>query len=157
MPPWLKDGDVYASLALIALGSLILYEAAPWDFYSPDGPGPAMFPRMYGVGMIGLSLLLLASKLSGGAAKADPDAKPIDWAGTRRAVGAFAGFAAAVLSMGHLGFTIPFALFTFFLVMFVWRRPVLTALATAVALPAVFYVTFPLLLGVQLPTGIIGF
>lgn len=157
MPRWLKDGDVYASLALIALGVLILAEAAPWEFYNPDGPGPAMFPRIYGAAMIGLSLILLVSKLAGSATAASPGEKPVDWAGTGRALAAFAVFASCVVSMGYLGFTLPFAAFTFFLVTFVWRRPLLTALATAIALPAAFYVTFPLLLGVQLPTGIIGF
>lgn len=157
MPRWLKDGDIYASLALIALGILILFEAAPWSFYTPDGPGPAMFPRIYGIAMIVLSLVLLLSKLGGHRAKPDPSAKPFDRAGTVRALAAFAAFAAAVLSMGYLGFTLPFALFTFFLVIFIWRRPLLTALATAIAIPAAFYMTFPVLLGVQLPTGIIGF
>lgn len=156
MPRFLKDGDVYASLALIGLGVMMLVQSLPWDFQSPDGPGPAMFPRIYGSAMIGLSIVLLASRLRGDVSPASSE-QPVNWTGIGRALFAFAVFAGAVASMGYAGFSIPFGLFTFFLVLFVFRRSFVTALATGIAMPAAFYVTFPTLLGVELPTGIVGF
>lgn len=156
MPRYLKDGDIYASLALIALGVMILVQSLPWDFQSPDGPGPAMFPRLYGSAMIALSVILLASKLRSNASAAASET-PLDWTGIARALFSFTVFAAAVASMGYAGFSIPFGLFTFFLVLFVFRRSFVTALVTGIAMPAAFYAMFPTLLGVELPTGIVGF
>jgi hypothetical protein len=59
--------------------------------------------------------------------------------------------------MQPLGFLTSFALLTFFLVMLVFHRSALTAGVTAVLCALGFYVIFPLLLGLDLPTGVLGF
>ena len=56
-----------------------------------------------------------------------------------------------------LGFVVSFALLTFFVVTFVFRRSPMTAGITAVAAALVFHVVFPVVLEVQLPTGVFGF
>ena len=66
-------------------------------------------------------------------------------------------FAVAVALMWPLGFVVSFALFTFVIVAFVFRRPLRTAAVTAVAAALVFYLIFPVTLDVQLPTGVFGF
>lgn len=158
MPRLLKDGDTLAAIALLALGTMILLQSAPWAFYSPDGPGPAMFPRIYGIAILGLSVALFYLRIRAlNKADGEREAGTIDWNGTRRALVSFAAFALSVAAMAFIGFTLAFALFAFFLVVTVFRKSVLTAALTAIGLAAMFYATFRLVLGVELPTGLVGF
>ena len=46
---------------------------------------------------------------------------------------------------------------TFFIVIVVFRRPMLTAAVTAVVAALVFHLIFPVILNVPLPTGFLGF
>ena len=55
-----------------------------------------------------------------------------------------------------LGFALAFALFTFFLVLVMYRRPVRTAAAVAVGGALAFYLLFPLALGIPVPVGVFG-
>jgi hypothetical protein len=59
--------------------------------------------------------------------------------------------------MNALGFLISFALLTFAIVALVFRRSPAAAGLTAVAASLAFYVTFPVILSVPLPTGYFGF
>ena len=75
----------------------------------------------------------------------------------KRALITWLAFAACIATMGILGFRLSFALFTFFLVAFVFQRTLLAAVLTAVGATAAFYIVFPVLLSVQLPVGWLGF
>jgi putative tricarboxylic transport membrane protein len=81
----------------------------------------------------------------------------LDWTTTGRALGTWAAFALAVVLMAPLGFVLSFALLTFFIVAWVFRRPLLTAGITAVVTALAFHLAFPVALGVDLPTGFFGF
>jgi putative tricarboxylic transport membrane protein len=150
----LRNGDVISGAVLAALGAYIVLQAHAWNYYSPDGPGPGFFPTWYGLLMVALALLLVVRTLL----RAEPaKAKKTDQSGTVLALSTWVAFAASVALMGYLGFLLSFALFTFFLVTVVFRRSLATAGATAICIAVAFYVTFAVVLGVQLPTGLLGF
>jgi putative tricarboxylic transport membrane protein len=155
----LKDGDVISGAALAALGVYIMMQARVWDYYTPDGPGPGFFPLWYGVTMVGLSLSLIVSSVwKARSANGRPGAAgAIDWQAAGRALATWAAFAVSVALMGVLGFVLSFVLLTFFIVIVVFRRPMLTAAVTAVVAALVFHLIFPVILNVPLPTGFLGF
>jgi putative tricarboxylic transport membrane protein len=150
----LHDGDILSGAVLGALGIYVVAEARVWTYYGSDGPGPAFFPIIQGIALVGLSLLLIirALRQSGPANKNE-----IDWTGTGRALGTWAAFAGCIALMEALGFLLAFALLTFFLVVVIFKRPLLVGAATAIGCALAFYVTFPFLLGLSLPTGPLGF
>jgi putative tricarboxylic transport membrane protein len=147
-----RDGDVISGGLLAALGLYILLEARNWTYSGPGGPGPGFFPIWYGVLMIALSLALIASRLL----TAREEAGAPDWSAIARALSTWLAFAAAVALLKPLGFLVSFALLTFFLVAFVFRRSPLTAAVTALAVALGFQITFPWALGVPLPVGLLG-
>ena len=75
----------------------------------------------------------------------------------KRALITWLAFAACIATMGILGFRVSFALFTFFLVAFVFQRTLLAAVIDGCRSYAAFYIVFPVLLSVQLPVGWFGF
>ena len=150
----LKDGEIYAGLALAGLGTFIAAEASKWSYYSPDGPGPGFFPLWYGLLILALSLLLIVGRIVRPLEAPD---RPTDWLGVARALGTWAALVAAIAAMKPAGFLISFTCLTFLLVLVVFRKSILLALITAVALSAGFYLLFKLALGVDLPAGPLGF
>ena len=81
----------------------------------------------------------------------------MNWREVKWALWAWAGLAASVALLKVLGFLLSFALFTFFLVYVVYRRPLGAAVAVAACTTAGFYVVFPVGLTVELPLGWLGF
>jgi len=139
------NADLWSGLALAALGGYIIVQASGWEYLGSDGPGPGFFPLWYGIAMAALSLaLVLASAL-----RSEPEA--VDWRGAGRALALWLAFALAVASLKLVGFLASFAAFTFFMVAVMYRRPLKVAAAVAAASAAVFYLVFPLALGVNLP------
>jgi len=147
-----RNGEVISGAVLAALGSYIFVQSRAYDYYTADGPGPGFFPTWYGVAMVVLSLaLIITSARRGG------EGRPLDWRGISRALLTWAAFAASVALMGTLGFVVSFALLTFCVVTLVFKRSLLTAGLTAVGAALAFHVVFPVILEVQLPTGLLGF
>jgi putative tricarboxylic transport membrane protein len=148
-----RDGEVLSGALLAALGAFIVIEARQWGYYASTGPGPGFLPTIYGLAMIALSLLLIANKV-----RSRPhEHRAVDWPATRRALFTWTAFVVAAALLKPLGFVLSFALLTFAIVAFVFRRPLHKAAATAVLTAAAFYLTFPVALGVALPTGWLGF
>src|SRR5204863_356464 len=48
-----RSPDFWSGLALLALGVYIVAATGGWEYLSSEGPGPAFFPRWYGVAIIG--------------------------------------------------------------------------------------------------------
>ena len=149
---FVRNGEAISGAVLAALGAYIFLQSRAYDYYTADGPGPGFFPTWYGVAIVVLSLALIV-----GSVRKSGVGRAIDWEATGRALGTWAAFAVAVALMGTLGFVVSFALLTFFVVTFVFRRSPMTAGITAVAAALVFHVVFPVVLEVQLPTGVFGF
>jgi hypothetical protein len=108
----------------------------------------------YGACMIALSLVLVATSLKRGAGE---PVNAANWRETGRVLASWAAFALCVGLLQVLGFLLAFALFTFFLIAVMYRRPLGTALAVAVGMSVGFYLLFPLALNVELPVGKLGF
>jgi putative tricarboxylic transport membrane protein len=156
----LKNGDVWSGAVLAVLGLYIVTQASAWDYFGPDGPGPGFFPFWYGVAMTALALGLIVNTVrKSHTARPQPDESQtaFDWTATGRALATWASFAIAVALMAPLGFVLSFALLTFFIVAWVFRRSWLTAATTAVVTALAFHLAFPVMLGVELPTGLFGF
>lgn len=150
----IKNGDIVSGAVLAGLGIFIVSEAWAWEFLGPDGPGPGFFPLWYGVAMIALALLLVATSVAQRARVTGPGT---NWREIGRAFTAWAGLAVCVGLLKVLGFLLAFGLFTFFLVAVMYRRPLVTAMAVSVGSALGFYLIFPLALNVALPTGVFGF
>jgi putative tricarboxylic transport membrane protein len=148
-----RDADVLSGSVLAALGIYIVTEASKWEAYTAGGPGPGFFPIWYGVGIVALSLALVASKIFGAA---NSEGKGIDWTGAWRVLGTWAMFAISAALLEPLGFVASFALLTFFLVTVTFGQSILVAVLTTVGCTGVFYLVFPVALGVTLPVGLLG-
>jgi putative tricarboxylic transport membrane protein len=148
-----SSGDLWSGVALALLGGFIIAQAWQWDYSTSEGPGPGFFPLWYGIAMLALSALLVASNLRAAPARG----KPVDWARIRRALGVWLALAVSVASFKLIGFVVGFALLTYFIVAVLYRKPPATAAIVAAATGAGFYLVFDLALGLALPAGALGF
>jgi putative tricarboxylic transport membrane protein len=148
-----RPADFWSGLALAGLGTYIIVVAWHWEYLGPDGPGPGFFPLWYGIAMAALSGALVVSS----ALRRQNAGGGIEWRGVGRALAAWAALAASVAAFKLLGFVVSFAALTFFIVAVMYRRRLVVAATVAAATAAGFYVLFPLVLGVQLPAGVLGF
>ena len=137
-----RSPDFWSGLALVALGVYIVVQTRGWEYLSPEGPGPAFFPRWYG-----LAIIVLAAALALGGAKGPT----VDWRGAARAFGVWLVLAGSLALMKLGGFALGFAVLTYFIVAWMYRRPALQAALVAGGVVATFYLIFPLALGVPLP------
>lgn len=150
----IKTGDIVSGAALAGLGVFIIVEARGWEYLGLDGPGPGFFPLWYGVCMVALSVLLVATSL---VQRASVPATPVNWHEVGRALAAWAGLALCVGFLKFLGFLLAFGLFSFFLVAVMYRRSLGTAAAVSVGTTVSFYLLFAFALNVDLPVGKLGF
>jgi putative tricarboxylic transport membrane protein len=150
----MKTGDIVSGAALAGLGVFIIIEAKGWEYLGPDGPGPGFFPLWYGIAMVALSLLLVATSLR---RSSSGPGKAVSWSEVGRAMTAWAALATCIGLLKILGFLLAFGLFTFFLVAVMYRRTLGAAVAVSVGLSLGFYLLFPLALNVALPVGKLGF
>ena len=151
MGSFARRGDFWSGLALAGLAAYILASARGWTYMGEDGPGPGFFPMWYGGAMLALSLALVA----GAVLKKSPTGESVRWNDLGRALSCWAAFAACIALMPILGFSIAFALLTWFIVAVMARRPQRMAVALALGGAAIFYAVFELALGLALPRGLI--
>jgi putative tricarboxylic transport membrane protein len=150
----LRNGDVASGAVLAALGVYVILEARQWEYLGPDGPGPGFFPVWYGIGLVALSLALIAMSLRRAAA---PAARADDGSRKGRAVAAWLGLVACVALLKPLGFLVSFALFSAFLVRFLYGQSLAKSVAVATGGALGFYLVFDVALNVSLPSGVLGF
>jgi putative tricarboxylic transport membrane protein len=148
-----SSGDLWSGIALALLGVYIVAQAWQWDYSSPEGPGPGFFPLWYGIAIVALSVLLVASHLR----RAPLRDKPLDWRRIVRALSVWLALAVCVASFKALGFVVGFALLIYFIVAVMYRKRPATAAIVAAATGAGFYLVFDLALGLALPSGLLGF
>jgi putative tricarboxylic transport membrane protein len=151
MPSFARGGDFWSGLALAGLGAYILGQAWSWVYLGEDGPGAGFFPMWYGAAMVVLSLALVAGTFL----KPRSQAAPYPWRDLGRAMTCWAAFVACIALMPLLGFTVSFALLTWFIVTVMARRPQRIALPVAIGGALVFYAIFSLALDLALPKGLL--
>lgn len=151
MSAFIRKGDFWSGLMLVALGAYIVREAWNWEYLSVDGPGPGFFPLWYGGAMVVLSFLLVI----GAVLKSDPAAKQkrVNWSELGRVFTCWAAFAACIALLNVLGFVVSFALMTWFMVAVMFRKSQPIAVGLAVGGALCFYALFSVALGVSLPAG----
>jgi putative tricarboxylic transport membrane protein len=156
-----RAGDLASGAVLVALGVFIVLQARRWEYLGPDGPGPGFFPLWYGIAMIALALLLIASSAGWrgreAARQGEALAARVGFRLIGRPLAAWAALAVCVALLKVLGFLVAFGLFAFFVTAVMYRRPILPSVAVAVGCALGFYILFPLALNVMLPTGLLGF
>ena len=147
------SGDLWSGVALALLGAYIVAQAWQWDYSTPEGPGAGFFPLWYGIGILGLSALLVISHLRRAPARGTPG----DWRRIGRALSVWLALAVSVALFKVLGFVIGFALLTYFIVAVMYRKRAAIAAGVAGAAGLGFYLVFDLALGLALPAGVLGF
>ena len=150
----LRNGEVLSGAVLAALGVYVILEARQWEYLGPDGPGPGFFPLWYGMGLVALALALIALHVRDVPA---PRAAAGEGSRKGRALAAWLGLVACVALLKPLGFLAAFALFSLFLVRFLYGQSVAKSLAIAVGGALGFYLIFDVALNVSLPSGMLGF
>ena len=148
-----RRGDFWSGLALAALGAYVVLEARQWVYMGEDGPGAGFFPMWYGGAMIVLSLILVARTVFAGGASGPP--KAIEWHELSRALACWLAFVACVALMPYLGFSVSFALLTWFMIAVLARQRQRVALPLALGGAAVFYLLFAVALDLSLPKGLL--
>jgi len=144
-----RSGDLWSGAVLALLGIYIVVQARQWEYSSPEGPGPGFFPLWYGVALLALSALLVASRLRRSPRRGDP----VEWRRIGRALSVWLALAVSVALFKALGFVASFALLTYFIVAVMYGRPARIAAAVALATGLGFYLVFDLALGLALPAG----
>src|SRR5262245_61003994 len=148
-----RSGDLWSGVALGLLGVFIVAQAWQWEYSSPEGPGAGFFPLWYGIAMLALSVVLVASHFR----RAKGEGRPLDWARVRRALAIWLALAISVALFKLIGFVAGFALLSYFIVAVMYGKPAKTAAIVAAATAAGFYLVFDLALGLALPAGVLGF
>lgn len=151
MSAFIRKGDFWSGMALVALGAYIVREAWNWEYLGVDGPGPGFFPLWYGGAMVVLSLLLVI----GAVLKSDPAAEQrrVNWSELIRVFTCWAAFVACIALLNVLGFVVSFALMTWFMVAVMFRKSQRIAVGLAIGGALCFYALFSVALGVSLPAG----
>jgi putative tricarboxylic transport membrane protein len=151
----LNKSELAAAALLFALGVYIMVQAWNWTYLTPDGPGPGFFPLWTGIAISVLSGAVAVTHVH--AALKGGNAERTRWGGSGRVLLGWVGLLGAIALLKPAGFITSLFLLTLFIVLLVFRRRLLTALAVAFGSCAGFWLVFEKLLNVQLPLGPWGF
>lgn len=152
----MKVNDALAGAALVALGATVLWHIQGFPPMPGQKFGPAWFPGLIAVGLVGCGALLVVARLR--ATTSEPPIALPAW--TRRAkplagvASVIAGLLLYVLAADKLGFHVTAAALLLVwsrLLGATWRLAVPVALAATVAIHLAFYK----LLKVPLPWGLL--
>ncbi len=146
-----RTADLIVGCVLIMVAVLAIVTAQDFPATNlPTDVGPARFPTIYALGLIVLSLLMMAGALR---RQASPAVLPIDRKGY---VCVFAGALATglcIFAMHWAGYALTTVTYLCGLMwMMGWRHRVLTPLV-AIAITALLYALFSFSLNVPLPVG----
>ena len=142
--------------AIVAFAIAVVYESLQLTYYTKLGPGPGYFPFWVAVivGVLGAAMVFTATVR-------ETQARPADFlpsrAETVKLLAVVAMLLWTVVTLKPLGFRI--SIFVFFAVLLPvlgYRQPAKVVAIALAGSAGVFYI-FNSLLGVPLPTGILGF
>ena len=145
--------DIGVGAFFVLLGLLGITQSLQLDLYQRGGiPGPGMFPLVLSISLVVLGGLVVISRL-----RATPDAYPPfekpSRTELRRVVTVMAASVVSAVLLPIVGYFLSSLALVAFLILAVERLRTWRALVTVVALPAVFFLVFVVLLRVRLPGG----
>jgi putative tricarboxylic transport membrane protein len=143
--------DIGASLFLVLLGLGVMIEAIRLGLGTTQALRPGFLPLFCGILVTFLSLLLLFNAWRGRTEKPQPFGQ---W---RRPVAVLAGLAVYVIIFQRLGFVISTAFLSAVLLRVFDMKLKWPLLAASIGIAIGTFVLFKMLLGVELPYGIISF
>ena len=151
----MRGADRFAGAGLLALGVAFAAGALKqYDYWGPNGPGPAFLPFW-----LGLAMAVLATALLIGAIRA-ADAGGA-WLprgeGLRRLLLVLGSTTALVLLLDVLGMVVATLLFLLVLFRGIDRQPWTLSVAVAVAIAGLNFLVFTYWLRVPMPVGPLGF
>ena len=152
----MKQGERWSLVALAAVGGVAIWQTMGLDMWNFSGPGPAMFPRAVGIGMVGLAVLcLLLPRRETNVAEDEGVADYLTASrGERRTFHCYLlALVAVVPAVAWAGFWVT----AFGLIVFLMRvaegKALGRALATGAIVATIVVVCFGGLLHVSLPSG----
>jgi len=151
----LNKSELIAAALLFALGAAIMSRAWEWPYLAEDGPGPGFFPLWTGI-----AITVLSAGVAFFHVYAVFKQQPVErtsWDGAARVLSGWAGLAVSIALLKPAGFVVSFLLLVLFLVIFIFRRRFITALAVGLGSCAGFWLLFAKVLNLQLPVGPWGF
>jgi len=150
-----RGADRFAGAGLLALGVAFAAGALKqYDYWGPNGPGPAFLPFWLGLAMAVLATALLLGALR--AAEAGPAWFPRG-EGLRRVLLVLGATTALVLLLNVLGMVVATLLFLLVLFRGIDRLPWPLSLAVALAIAGLNFLVFTYWLRVPMPVGPFGF
>jgi putative tricarboxylic transport membrane protein len=150
-----RGADRIAGAGLLALGVAFSVGALKqYDYWGPNGPGPAFLPFWLGLAMAGLAAGLLVGALR----SADPgDAWLPRGDGLRRLVLVLGATTALVLLLNVVGMVVGTFLFLVGLFRYLDRQSWPLNIAVALAIAGLNFLVFTYWLRVPMPVGVFGF
>ena len=153
-PSPMKTGARLATLLLLALALVGLWQASRLERWSFDGPGPGLFPLMVSIVFVALALIVLIWP-GRAASTEDGDTELIDEATRQQTRRSFAIYMASLLVLAagsaFAGFTITAVAVSVLIVRFAEGRSWAAALVYGLACAAIGLIGFGWLLRVDLP------
>jgi len=149
--PTRLTADCAVGLGLIAFGALALVESRVLPMGTWRQPGPAYFPVVLAVALIGFGALLTFTAGDGAGVR------EIGWEEARQAILIVLGAATAIYLLLRLGYVIAIAALLFYLLAIVARRNWAISALVAAALAAGTFALFDIGLRVPLPRSPFGF
>jgi len=166
-----EDVVLGASVAVVGFAALVLSLRMP--FYAEGIPGPGFLPSLVSSGLLIMGLLLAwqSRRPSGPEVRAigavtsfekhahshsAPEGEASKFL-PKRTIAVFAGYALSAPLLAAFGFVVTGMLLVAYLLLIVEKRRQLSSVAAVALVPTAIYVLFVHLLGIELPSGPIGF
>ncbi len=164
------DVSLGASVAIVGLAALVLSLRMP--FYADSIPGPGFLPSLISGGLVVMGLLLawqslrptgpevraigavsaVEKRTHGKPAPKEESSKFLP----KRTLAVFAGYVMTVPLLPLIGFVLTGMALIAYLLLVVEKRRNLPSAAAVVLVPIAIYVLFVQLLGIELPSGMMG-
>lgn len=149
----MRTADRIMSILILLLGVYVLVTSWGLQYQLDDLPGPGFVPFWSGLGMVALSLIILAGTFP---RRAGSDTRPFSRGSVRNMAASLGGCILMVALTGFTGLLVSLGLLTGFLARLWGTRSWVTTVLLAVILPVSLYLIFTVALSVSIPKGILG-
>jgi putative tricarboxylic transport membrane protein len=149
-----KTADVVVGAVTVALAAYVLFGSRDLDFYAEGVPGPGFFPIVVAIALLISGLLLIVSRVFHIAVPEEEDREREQILPRSMLVWLALILSAALIPI--IGFVATMVLLVAALLFGFERRRSIGAVVAVVVIPGLAYWLFARVLGVLLPTGVLG-